>query len=68
LRCGIGSGETDQRDRGFSSAAELGCAIIAAIDVLGDPWSMLVLRDVIFGRSSARVFGDTSFAATRRFR
>jgi hypothetical protein len=32
--------------------------------VLGDPWSMLVLRDVIFGRSSARVFGDTPFAAT----
>jgi DNA-binding HxlR family transcriptional regulator len=63
LRCGIGSGETDQRNRGFSSAAELGCAIIAAIEVLGDPWSMLVLRDVIFGRSSARVFGDISFAA-----
>jgi DNA-binding HxlR family transcriptional regulator len=39
------------------------CAINAAIEVLGDPWSMLVLRDVIFGRSSARVFGDTSFAA-----
>jgi hypothetical protein len=26
-----------------------GCAINAAIEVLGDPWSMLVLRDVIFG-------------------
>jgi hypothetical protein len=25
----------------------------APIDLLGDPWSMLVLRDVIFGRSSA---------------
>jgi DNA-binding HxlR family transcriptional regulator len=25
-----------------------GCAINAAIEVLGDPWSMLVLRDVIF--------------------
>jgi hypothetical protein len=24
------------------------------VEVLGDPWSMLVLRDVIFGRSSAR--------------
>ena len=29
------------------------CAINAATKVLGDPWSMLVLRDVIFGRSSA---------------
>lgn len=26
-----------------------GCAINAAIEVLGDPWSMLVLRDVVFG-------------------
>ena len=26
-----------------------GCAINAAIEVLGDPWPMLVLRDVIFG-------------------
>jgi DNA-binding HxlR family transcriptional regulator len=26
-----------------------GCAINAAIEVLGDPWSMLVLRDVMFG-------------------
>jgi len=26
-----------------------GCAINAAIEVLGDPWSMLVLRDVTFG-------------------
>ncbi len=25
------------------------CAINPAIDVLGDPWSMLVQRDVIFG-------------------
>jgi DNA-binding HxlR family transcriptional regulator len=38
-------------------------AINAAIELLGHRWSMLVLRDVIFGRSSARVFGDTSFAA-----
>jgi hypothetical protein len=37
-----------------------------AIEVLGDPWSMLVLRDVIFGRSSAGVFGDTSFAGMTR--
>ncbi|MDQ4053363.1 MAG: helix-turn-helix transcriptional regulator [Actinomycetota bacterium] len=26
-----------------------GCAINAAIEALDDPWSMLVLRDVIFG-------------------
>jgi DNA-binding HxlR family transcriptional regulator len=30
-----------------------GCAINAAIEVLGNPWSILALRDVIFGRSSA---------------
>jgi DNA-binding HxlR family transcriptional regulator len=30
-----------------------GCAINAAIELLGHPWSMLVLRDVSFGRSSA---------------
>jgi hypothetical protein len=54
------------RGIGILIGRELGCAIIAAIDVLGDPWSMLVLRDVIFGRSPARVLGDTSFAAVRR--
>jgi DNA-binding HxlR family transcriptional regulator len=26
-----------------------GCAINAAVEVLGDPWSMLVLRDIMFG-------------------
>ena len=26
-----------------------GCAINAAVEVLGDPWAMLVLRDVVFG-------------------
>ena len=26
-----------------------GCAINAAVEVLGDPWSMLVLRDMVFG-------------------
>lgn len=26
-----------------------GCAINAAVEALGDPWSMLVLRDMIFG-------------------
>jgi hypothetical protein len=38
----------DQGDFRFSSAARSGCAINTAIEVLGDPWSMLVLRDVIF--------------------
>jgi hypothetical protein len=27
----------------------IGCAINAAVEVLGDPWAMLVLRDVMFG-------------------
>ena len=26
-----------------------GCAINAAVGVLGDPWAMLVLRDIMFG-------------------
>ncbi|WP_189078147.1 winged helix-turn-helix transcriptional regulator [Mangrovihabitans endophyticus] len=26
-----------------------GCAINAALEALGDPWSLLVLRDIIFG-------------------
>ncbi|NEA42008.1 helix-turn-helix domain-containing protein [Streptomyces sp. SID11385] len=26
-----------------------GCAINAAVEVLGDPWTLIVLRDVIFG-------------------
>ena len=30
-------------------APRSGCAINAAVEVLGDPWSMLVLRDVMFG-------------------
>jgi len=48
LRFAIGALETDQGDRRFSSA-KWGCAINAAIEVLGALWSMLVLRDVIFG-------------------
>jgi DNA-binding HxlR family transcriptional regulator len=32
-------------DRGPRS----GCAINAAVEVLGDPWAMLVLRDLMFG-------------------
>ncbi|MGA5007452.1 winged helix-turn-helix transcriptional regulator [Streptomyces koyangensis] len=26
-----------------------GCAINAAVEILGDPWTLIVLRDVIFG-------------------
>jgi hypothetical protein len=44
----IGALETDQGDRRFSSA-RWGCAIDATIEVLGALWSMLVLRDGIFG-------------------
>jgi DNA-binding HxlR family transcriptional regulator len=31
------------------SQARSGCPINAAVEVLGDPWAMLVLRDVMFG-------------------
>jgi DNA-binding HxlR family transcriptional regulator len=31
------------------AAPRSGCPINAAIEVLGDPWAMLVLRDVMFG-------------------
>lgn len=30
-------------------APRSGCAINAAVEVLGDPWAMLVLRDIMFG-------------------
>ena len=30
-------------------APRSGCAINAAVEVLGDPWAMLVLRDMMFG-------------------
>ena len=30
-------------------APRSGCAINAAVEVLGDPWAILVLRDVMFG-------------------
>ncbi|MDR5699543.1 winged helix-turn-helix transcriptional regulator [Agromyces aerolatus] len=33
----------------MESAPRSGCAINAAVEVLGDPWSMLVLRDIMFG-------------------
>ncbi len=31
------------------NAPRSGCPINAAVEVLGDPWAMLVLRDVMFG-------------------
>jgi DNA-binding HxlR family transcriptional regulator len=33
----------------MESAPRSGCPINAAVEVLGDPWAMLVLRDLIFG-------------------
>ncbi|GAA3734075.1 helix-turn-helix domain-containing protein [Plantactinospora mayteni] len=33
----------------MDSASRSGCPINAAVEVLGDPWGMLVLRDIIFG-------------------
>ncbi|GAA4829619.1 helix-turn-helix domain-containing protein [Luteimicrobium xylanilyticum] len=33
----------------MTRAPRSGCAINAAVEVLGDPWVMLVLRDIVFG-------------------
>ena len=33
----------------MQSAPRSGCPINAAVEVLGDPWAILVLRDVMFG-------------------
>lgn len=33
----------------MNSEPRSGCAINAAVEVLGDPWAMLILRDIIFG-------------------
>jgi DNA-binding HxlR family transcriptional regulator len=33
----------------MESAPRSGCAINAAVEVLGDPWSIIVLRDIMFG-------------------
>ncbi len=33
----------------MQSAPRSGCPINAAVEVLGDPWAVLVLRDVMFG-------------------
>ncbi len=32
-----------------AAAPRSGCPINAAVEVLGDPWAMLVLRDIMFG-------------------
>ena len=39
----------------MDTAPRSGCPIDAAVEVLGDPWAMLVLRDIMFGarRTSA---------------
>jgi DNA-binding HxlR family transcriptional regulator len=38
-----------------------GCAINAAVEVIGDRWSLLVLRDVMFGnRRHFRVLQERS--------
>ena len=33
----------------MESAPRSGCAINAAVEALGDPWTILVLRDIMFG-------------------
>ena len=33
----------------MDTAPRSGCPINAAVEVLGDPWAMLVLRDIMFG-------------------
>jgi DNA-binding HxlR family transcriptional regulator len=35
----------------MDTAPRSGCAINAAVEVLGDPWAMLVLRDIMFGNN-----------------
>jgi DNA-binding HxlR family transcriptional regulator len=37
-----------------------GCAITAAVEVIGDRWSLLVLRDIIFGNRHFRVLQEQS--------
>ncbi|GAA3297020.1 hypothetical protein GCM10020218_081450 [Dactylosporangium vinaceum] len=43
----IGDGEVPVKEETWSHGSE--CPINAAVEVLGDRWSLLVLRDVIFG-------------------
>ncbi len=33
----------------MDTALRSGCPINAAVEVLGDPWATLVLRDIMFG-------------------
>ncbi len=33
----------------METAPRSGCPINAAVEVLGDPWATLVLRDIMFG-------------------
>jgi len=43
------------------SSGRSGCAINAAVEVIGDRWSLLVLRDVMFGnRRHFRVLQERS--------
>ena len=36
----------------MDTAPRSGCPSNAAVEVLGDPWAMLVLRDIMFGDRS----------------
>jgi DNA-binding HxlR family transcriptional regulator len=40
---------TTTEEEPMTSPTRSGCAINAAVEILGDPWAMLVLRDVMFG-------------------
>ncbi|WP_328592494.1 winged helix-turn-helix transcriptional regulator [Saccharopolyspora elongata] len=54
-KCYIRHGEEEIRP------TALGCAINAAVEVIGDRWSLLVLRDVMFGnRRHFRVLQERS--------
>src|SRR5918992_1379402 len=39
----------------MDTAPRSGCPINAAVEVLGDPWATLVLRDIMFGERRLRV-------------
>jgi DNA-binding HxlR family transcriptional regulator len=52
----------------MDTAPRSGCAINAAVEVLGDPWAMLVLRDIMFGNNRyfrELVVGSEEGIATR---
>ena len=49
-------------------APRSGCAINAAVEVLGDPWAILVLRDIMFGnRRHFRAAGTSPDVQTAVF-